>query len=326
VLGQMAKLMWVGNAGPSGIDVQDNGRLLVTGPVGVSGFSTNWLATEAGEITSAGVMASSNATIANFSAVGGGSSITLMAGSVSSAAGQYGALGQASGTIWAGLSCLVTGCNFGAYAIDHGSVCISSGSNIISGCNTALYSRSYGYVSAGSSSPQLIGNTLNEDRAADLGGIKIRSSYPVASADGGVFSYESGGNMRYYMGPNAGYSLVLSSRAAGATTDHFRFVDTGQYQERSKEVVATASITAYTLAKKTTFFTGAAGASLAITLPTAGALIDGQKMTVCSTVDRSSVTWIGAGGATVNGPAELTAKNPITLQYDQATVSWYPTT
>lgn len=326
VLGQMAKLMWVGNGGSSGIDVQDNGRLLVTGPVGVARFATNWLATEAGEITSAGVMASSDATIANFSSVGGGASITLMAGSVSSGAGSYGMLGQAGGTIWAGLSCLVTGCTYGAYAIDAGAVCITSGSNIISGCGTGVYSRTYGYVPAGAASPQLVTNTLNEDRSVELGGVKIRSSYPVATADGGVFSYESGGNMRYYMGPNAGYSLTLSARSGGATTDHFRFIDNGHYQERSKEVVATAGLTAYTIAKKNTYFSGAAGASFAITLPAVGAAIDGQKMTVMSVVDRPSTTWVGTGGATVNGPSALSAKVPVTLQYDQASVAWYPTT
>jgi len=196
----------------------------------------------------------------------------------------------------------------------------------ITGCSVVgVYSREGGWVSG--TVPQFSGNTKDADRATDFGGIKILGAYPIGVSEIGTMSYESGGNWRNYIGVNSGsYKYVLSSRTGSVTTDLFRWVDNGHYHELSKEVVSTASLTAVTIGKKNTYLTGAAGASLAVTLPNAGASIDGQKMTIMSSTDRPSTTWIsGGGGAFIGAPTSLVAGVPVTLQYDQTSGKWYPT-
>lgn len=95
-------------------------------------------------------------------------------------------------------------------------------------------------------------------------------------------------------------------------------------QNPSKSVNATAALTAATLTTANTYFTGAAGASLALTLPAAAAGIDGLVVTVMATAARPTTTWASTGGTVVGAPAALVANTPVSLQYDHATLSWYP--
>lgn len=94
-------------------------------------------------------------------------------------------------------------------------------------------------------------------------------------------------------------------------------------QNLSKLVVATAALTAATLTTANTYFTGAAGATFALTLPAAAAGIDGLVVTVMSTVARPTTTWASTGGTIVGAPAALVANTPVNLQYDHASLSWY---
>lgn len=325
-LGQVNNLMIVGQGGNQGLSVQDNGRVLVgNGHIGVSGFSTNIIVTQSGQITSVGQVTTANATFANIVASTGGGQIDLGLKSVCSNSAQYGIYCEDGGQARMNQNSIITGCATGAAALRGSSVTISSSAKVTGCATVGVYSRDGSWISG--TAPQFSGNTKDADRATDFGAIKLLGAYPLGATEIGTSSIESGGNWRQYIGVNSGsYKYVLSSRAGGVTTDLFRFVDNGNYHELSKEVVSTASLTAVTITKKNTYLTGAAGASLAVTMPNAGSAIDGQKMTVMSSVERSSVTWVsGGGGAFVGAPASLTAGVPVTLQYDQATTKWYMT-
>lgn len=325
-LGQINNLMIVGQGGSQGLSVQDNGRVLVgLGHIGVSGFASNIIVTQSGQITSVGQVTTANATFANIVASTGGGQIDLGRKSVCSNSAQYGIYCEDGGQARMNQDSILTGCPIGAASLRGSSVTISSSAKV-TGCSTVgVYARDGGWISG--TAPQFSGNTKDADRATDFGAFKVLGAYPLGTTEIGTSSMESGGNWRQYIGANSGsYKYVLSSRTGGVTTDLFRFVDNGNYHELSKEVVSTASLTTLTVTKKNTYLTGASGASLAITMPNAGAVIDGQKMTIMSSVDRPSVTWVsGGGGAFVGAPASLTAGVPVTLQYDQATAKWYMT-
>lgn len=324
-LGQINNIMLVGT-GSQGMSVQDNGRVLVgLGHLAVSGFASNIIVTQSGQITSVGQVTTANATFANIVASTGGGQIDLGLKSVCSNSAQYGIYCEDAGQARMNQNSIITGCATGAAALRGSSVTISSSAKV-TGCSTVgVYSRDGSWISG--TAPQFSGNTKDADRATDFGAIKLLGAYPLGATEIGTSSMETGGNWRQYIGVNSGsYKYVLSSRTGSVTTDLFRFMDNGNYHELSKEVVSTASLTTLTVAKKNTYLTGAAGASLAITMPNAGSVIDGQKMTIMSSVDRPSVTWAsGGGGSFVGAPASLSAGVPVTLQYDQATAKWYMT-
>jgi hypothetical protein len=100
-------------------------------------------------------------------------------------------------------------------------------------------------------------------------------------------------------------------------------VSSAGIQNFSKSVIATAALVAATLTTANTFFTGAAGAAFALTLPAAAIGIDGLTVTVMSTVARPVTTWTSAGGSIVGAPAALVGNTPVNLQYDHASLSWY---
>ena len=95
------------------------------------------------------------------------------------------------------------------------------------------------------------------------------------------------------------------------------------FSNLSKEVVTTNALTAYTVVKFTTFFTGTAGASFAITFPAGALAIDGVIYTVMSTVNRATTTWISAGATFVGAPTSLVADTPVRLQYHHASTQWF---
>lgn len=95
------------------------------------------------------------------------------------------------------------------------------------------------------------------------------------------------------------------------------------YYDTSKIVDATAALTTATITAFNTYFTGTAGASFAITLPSASAAIDGQKITIMSTDARAATTWISTGATFVGAPAALVANTPVVLHYHHATTQWF---
>jgi lysophospholipase L1-like esterase len=101
----------------------------------------------------------------------------------------------------------------------------------------------------------------------------------------------------------------------------------GFINETSKEVDATASLTAKTITTRNTYLTGSAGASFAVTLPPAAVSIDGQKIVIMSVSARTTTTWIstGATGGFIGLPATLAANTPYMMQYDHASLAWYIT-
>ena len=89
---------------------------------------------------------------------------------------------------------------------------------------------------------------------------------------------------------------------------------------------STGVLTTATISSTNTYFTAAvAGASFAITMPTASSSIDGAKYVIMSTATRLVTTWITPGATGILGipPPTLTANTPICLQYDNATTAWY---
>jgi hypothetical protein len=89
---------------------------------------------------------------------------------------------------------------------------------------------------------------------------------------------------------------------------------------------STGVLTTATISSTNTYFTGAvAGASFAITMPTASSSINGAKYVIMSTVSRPLTTWITPGAVGILGiaPPTLSANVPICLQYDNATTAWY---
>ncbi|MGB8517555.1 MAG: hypothetical protein WCD45_06665, partial [Gallionella sp.] len=89
--------------------------------------------------------------------------------------------------------------------------------------------------------------------------------------------------------------------------------------------VAGAGMTAYTVTKAMTYIAGAAGQSLALTLPAASAAIDGITVTVVSNQTRPSVTWSSRGATFVGVPTTLMAATPVKLQYLHSSGQWWIT-
>jgi hypothetical protein len=144
-------------------------------------------------------------------------------------------------------------------------------------------------------------------------------------------SYDSGAVTMYVITEGntsaSGSPLIKvynSPAAAAGTVPTFTLmssVDTGL----GKSVVSTASLTAYTLVSQKTYWTGSAGASMAVTFPAAAAGIDALIFTIMSVNARASATYISTGATFVGAPATLAALTPYKFQYDQGTTAWYIT-
>lgn len=85
----------------------------------------------------------------------------------------------------------------------------------------------------------------------------------------------------------------------------------------------TAAIIAKTLTKRRTYLTGAAGATMAMTLPAGSASIDGFVYSVMSTTLRLLTTWTSAGATFVAAPGTMGAGVPYSFQYDHASTTWF---
>ncbi len=93
----------------------------------------------------------------------------------------------------------------------------------------------------------------------------------------------------------------------------------------SYALVAGKGITSYTITKAMTYIDGISGASLALTLPTASAVLDGVTVTIVSSQTRPNVTWASMGATFVGAPATLTANKPVKLQYLHSNNQWWIT-
>ena len=92
---------------------------------------------------------------------------------------------------------------------------------------------------------------------------------------------------------------------------------------QAPSVITTNSLTLATLTNVNTYFTGTAGASFAITLPSANSNLDGVKYVVMSTATRATTTWTSSGATVIGAPSTLTANTPVCLQYSHANTTWY---
>jgi len=101
------------------------------------------------------------------------------------------------------------------------------------------------------------------------------------------------------------------------------FINGGTEASVSKAVTATTLLTAVNVSLRYNYFTGAAGASLALTFPSAALALDGQLITVMSVGARVLTTYVSAGATFVGGAATLLALTPYTFQFDLATLAWY---
>lgn len=117
------------------------------------------------------------------------------------------------------------------------------------------------------------------------------------------------------------WSTTLSITSISATGD----IKGAGYHDNSTVVNSTASLTTATLTAYNTYFTGTAGASFAVTLPTVSSAEDGAKVTIFSVNTRVSTTWVVAGTATttVGLPVTLVAATPYHMKYVHATTTWY---
>lgn len=88
-------------------------------------------------------------------------------------------------------------------------------------------------------------------------------------------------------------------------------------------VDAANSLTAATITNVNTYFTGTAGASFAVTLPSSSSQLNGVKYVIMSTATRAATTWISGGALIVGAPSTLTANTPVCLQYNHANTTWY---
>jgi len=126
-------------------------------------------------------------------------------------------------------------------------------------------------------------------------------------------------------GTDSVVDINITPKGGGRSVFTGSVVSSGPDLNTSKEVDSTASMTAKTLTKQYTYMTGTAGASMALTLPSAASALDGQIMTVMSTAARASTTWASTGATFVGAPASLTANTPVKFQYHHATAQWFIT-
>ena len=117
--------------------------------------------------------------------------------------------------------------------------------------------------------------------------------------------------------------LIFGTKSSSNETVNFRIQDVVNLTQ-APSVVSTNVLTTYNIVNINTYFTGNAGASFAITLPTASEAIDGLKYVIMSTVQRSNITWVVPGAtAIVGAPSTLFAYNPICFQYNNSNTTWY---
>lgn len=117
--------------------------------------------------------------------------------------------------------------------------------------------------------------------------------------------------------------LIFGTKNSSNETVNFRIQDVVNLTQ-APSVVSTATLTAYSIANINTYFTGIAGASFEITLPTASESIDGLKYVIMSTTIRPSTTWVVLGAtAIVGAPSTLFANTPICFQYNNSDTTWY---
>jgi hypothetical protein len=117
--------------------------------------------------------------------------------------------------------------------------------------------------------------------------------------------------------------LIFGTKNSSNETVNFRIQDVVNLTQ-APSVVSTATLTAYSIANINTYFTGIAGASFAITLPTASESIDGLKYVIMSTTNRPSTTWVVPGASAIVGsPSALVANTPICFQYNNSDTTWY---
>jgi ribosomal protein S8E len=117
--------------------------------------------------------------------------------------------------------------------------------------------------------------------------------------------------------------LIFGTQNSTGDTVNFRIQDVVNLTQ-SPSVVSTNTLTTYTILSINTYFTGTAGASFAITLPTASESIDGVKYVIMSTTNRPTTTWVIPGAnAIVGSPSSLVANTPICFQYNNSNTTWY---
>lgn len=97
----------------------------------------------------------------------------------------------------------------------------------------------------------------------------------------------------------------------------------GLVLNQSKVIDQTNGLTARTLSARRTILSGTVGASLALTLPAASAANDGLLLSVMSTLNRGSVTWLSTGATFTGAPTSLAANVMLTFQYHHALTRWF---
>lgn len=117
--------------------------------------------------------------------------------------------------------------------------------------------------------------------------------------------------------------LIFGTKNSSGETVNFRIQDVVNLTQ-SPSVVATNTLTTYSIVSINTYFTGTAGASFALALPTASESIDGLKYVIMSTTNRPSTTWVTPGASNIVGaPSSLVADTPICFQYNNSNTTWY---
>lgn len=116
--------------------------------------------------------------------------------------------------------------------------------------------------------------------------------------------------------------LLFGTQNSTGDTVNFKVQDVLNLTQ-APSVVTTNTLTTATISNINTYFTGTAGASFAITLPTASANIDGLKYVIMSTNNRPTTTWVTPGATIVGAPAALSANTPVCFQYNNANTTWY---
>lgn len=116
--------------------------------------------------------------------------------------------------------------------------------------------------------------------------------------------------------------LLFGTQNSTGDTVNFRVQDVLNLTQ-APSVVTTNTLTTATISNINTYFTGTAGASFAITLPTASANIDGLKYVIMSTNNRPTTTWVTLGATIVGAPAGLSANTPVCFQYNNSDTTWY---
>jgi len=94
-----------------------------------------------------------------------------------------------------------------------------------------------------------------------------------------------------------------------------------------KALTANGATTTFTYPESTRYqYITTSAASLAVTLPTTSAAVDGLVITFVAGSAVAAATWVaGTGGATIVGaPATLVANVPVRMIYHHATTQWLP--